>query len=135
MYAENCDKSVLKRILKQLWRIVMKSVERNIVLPPIETKVILMLQITAIKLFMLKSSRALLCIFLPTLIMLQQKGLEKGLSGLENVSGSVLGGLIGGGKPDVKNVMNVVSVSQKTAAQFLFTKYSIFSPPGQSEGG
>ena len=47
MYAENCDKSVLKRILKQLWRIVMKSVERNIVLPPIETKVILMLQITA----------------------------------------------------------------------------------------
>ena len=66
MYAENCDKSVLKRILKQLWRIVMKSVERNIVLPPIETKVILMLQITVIKLFMLKSSRALLFIFLPT---------------------------------------------------------------------
>lgn len=40
MYAENCDKSVLKRLLKQLWRIVMKSLERNIVLPPIETKVI-----------------------------------------------------------------------------------------------
>ena len=40
MYAENCDKSVLKRILKQLWRIVMKSLERNIVLPPIETKVL-----------------------------------------------------------------------------------------------
>ena len=39
MYAENCDKSVLKRLLKQLWRIVMKSLERNIVLPPIETKV------------------------------------------------------------------------------------------------
>ena len=48
MYAENCDKSVLKRILKQLWRIVMKSVERNIVLPPIETKVALMLLITII---------------------------------------------------------------------------------------
>ena len=48
MYAENCDKSVLKRILKQLWRIVMKSVERNIVLPPIETKVTLMLLITLI---------------------------------------------------------------------------------------
>ena len=47
------------------------------------------------------------------------------MSGLENVSGSVLGGLIGGGKPDVKNVMNVVSVSQKTAAQFLLTKYSL----------
>ena len=47
------------------------------------------------------------------------------MSGLENVSGSVLGGLIGGGKPDVKNVMNVASVSQKTPAQFLFTKYSV----------
>ena len=70
------------------------------------------------------------------MMMLQQKGLEKGLSGLENVSGSVLGGLIGGGKPDVKNVMNVVSVSQKTAAQFLLTKDSLlFSLPGQSEGG
>ena len=40
--------------------------------------------------------------------------LLKALSGLENVSGSVLGGLIGGGKPDVKNVMNVVSVSHNT---------------------
>ena len=39
MYAENCDKSVLKRLLKQLWRIVMKSLERNIVLPPINEKV------------------------------------------------------------------------------------------------
>ena len=48
MYAENCDKSVLKRILKQLWRIVMKSVERNIVLPPIETKVTLVLLIIMI---------------------------------------------------------------------------------------
>ena len=39
MYAENCDKSVLKRLLKQLWRIVMRSLERNIVLPPINEKV------------------------------------------------------------------------------------------------
>jgi hypothetical protein len=40
MYAENCDKSVLKRLLKQLWRIVMKSLERNVVLPPMSEKVI-----------------------------------------------------------------------------------------------
>ena len=40
MYAENCDKSVMKRLLKQLWRIVMKSLERNIVLPPINEKVL-----------------------------------------------------------------------------------------------
>jgi protein unc-13 len=39
MYAENCDKSVLKRLLKQLWRIVMKSLERNVVLPPMSEKV------------------------------------------------------------------------------------------------
>ena len=40
----------------------------------------------------------------------QQKGLEKGLSGMDNVAGGLIGGLMGGGKPDVKNVMNVVSV-------------------------
>ena len=39
MYAENCDKSVLKRLLKQLWRIVMKCLERSIVLPPLNEKV------------------------------------------------------------------------------------------------
>merc|ERR1719411_785123 len=89
MYAENCDKSVLKRLLKQLWRIVMKSLERNIVLPPIETK---------------------------------QKGLEKGLSGLEKSGGLILGGLIGGGKPDVKNVMNVVSDNLKEREKSLSPK-------------
>merc|ERR1719323_169889 len=88
MYAENCDKSVLKRLLKQLWRIVMKSLERNIVLPPIETK---------------------------------QKGLEKGLTGLENVSGSVFG-VLGGGKTDVKNVMNAVSDNLKEGDKSLSPK-------------
>merc|ERR1719209_1793203 len=38
MYAENCDKSVLKRLLKQLWRIVMKCLEKSIVLPPLNEK-------------------------------------------------------------------------------------------------
>ena len=96
MYAENCDKSVLKRLLKQLWRIVMKSLERNIVLPPIETKVIRDNE---------KQWRLIMYVF-----SFQQKGLEKGLSGMDNVAGGLIGGLMGGGKPDVKNVMNVVSV-------------------------
>merc|ERR1719167_582120 len=38
MYAENCDKSVLKRLLKQLWRIVMNCLEKSIVLPPLNEK-------------------------------------------------------------------------------------------------
>ena len=38
----------------------------------------------------------------------QQKGLEKGISGMDKAAGGLIGGLMG--KPDVKNVMNVVSV-------------------------
>lgn len=40
----------------------------------------------------------------------QQKGLDKGMSEVSNVTGNLIGGLIGG-KPDVKGVMNVVSVN------------------------
>ena len=47
MYAENCDKSVLKRLLKQLWRIVMNCLEKSIVLPPLNEKVRALLQISA----------------------------------------------------------------------------------------
>ena len=43
------------------------------------------------------------------MISFQQKGLEKGLTGMDNVAGGLIG-IMGGGKPDVKNVMNVVSV-------------------------
>ena len=41
------------------------------------------------------------------MISFQQKGLEKGLTGMDNVAGGLIG-IMGGGKPDVKNVMNVV---------------------------
>ena len=53
------------------------------------------------------------------------------MTGLENVSGGIIGGLIGG-KPDVKGVMNAVSVSLDV---FLTQQILFFHPAGQSEGG
>jgi len=81
-YAENCDKSVLKRILKQLWRIVMKSLERNIVLPPINEK------------------KALKSLEVP-------KNVAESAKKVEDVTSFLKKGL--SAKADVKNVMNVVS--------------------------
>ena len=103
MYAENCDKSVLKRLLKQLWRIVMNCLEKSIVLPPLNEKV--------------KDPQQYAFHICPLL----QKGLKNldaagknVLDASKNVD-ALMGGFMKKGLnvnvKDAKNVMNAVSVS------------------------
>ena len=84
-YAQICDKSVLKRLLKELWKVVIRSLEKNIVLPPVTDRS------AALKDFGADLSKSIL---------------EKPKK-VEDVTGFFKGKF--SNKPDVKNVISAVS--------------------------